>query len=747
MKYMVIVVAIAAIMSFANAADGDVEHSAELRSELRSDTHLDHVYKHETGQRDTVEVIIGVQATGNYIPFWGNSYDACRFMTLYLQNEINVAGQIVTLSFMPSTNATGTFDNVRVNLCHTSATELSTTFDNNYTGNTPVEVMNVASLLVGNAGNVWMDWDIDFDYNNADNLLVEILWNGDGGVGVPIWRTTEAVPRRLYAWDDMATTGTVGNQCYYVKLAISTGPPPDHDAGVVSIDAPGLNLMPNTTLNPTATYRNFGTNQETFDVYYLIDSVGVNIYNETANITLAATTDTTISFASWTCGSGTGTTYDITAYTVLVGDINPANDTLTQQSVVNPTFWEILDPPTFPSPASGHSQATAHDGYYFVFSCGGSYSEVQVYDIANNTWTAGPNNPTGAAQYGTADFVVDKYYRIGGYSGTAAMNVVDIYDPAGSTWSSGATAPTLLIDQISGVYNDSLIYCLGGGNWFSGVTPNTGVYFYDVYSDAWTTATSFPGAGRGCLGGGIIDTFAIVACGYDGSAMRIDYIVGVIDPANPATIVWGSPTNIPGIDSLYRMPSGVDPFNKELWLTCGQKWTTQINRTFSYAVYTDTWTEWAAPKPQVVANVTPIAITTTTNGDLGLYVAGGYSGGAPVNDHEVFHTGKTTGIEEQPGQSTGPLTFGFAPNMPNPVSGYTAIQYTTTKSGKASLKVYDGLGRLVRTLVDRSIEPAGSKTVYWNGKDDARRDVANGVYFLKLDAQGETATQKMILVK
>lgn len=741
MKFTHIIVALTMITMLGFAAEGDIEPNLELWNT----THELNAPRYDRLQRDTVEVIIGTQVTGNYIPFWGDTYNACRFQTLYLQSEINQAGRIVTFSFMPSGSNTGTYDNMRVYLCHTNVTQLSTTFDLNYGGNTPVLVIDEPSMLIGNAGNVWMDWDVSFDYNNADNLLIEIRWNGDNGVGVPIWRTGEAVPRRLYAWDDNATTGTAGNQCYYTKLAISTGPPPEHDAGVVSIDAPGLNIMPNTTLDPTATYRNFGTNQETFDVYYLIDSLGVNIYNETANITLDAATDTTISFASWTCGTETGTTYDITTYTMLSGDINPANDTLTQQTVINPTYWEILT--DLPAAMTGHSEATAHDDYYYIFSGGSGNNELLIYDIANGTWSSGTSNPSGMAQYGTANHVVDKYYRIGGWNGSAALNTVDIYDPAETTWSSGANAPTLLVDHISGVYNDSLIYCFGGGNWYSSVTPNTGVYFYDVYGNAWTAATSFPGAGRGCLAGGVIDSFAIVACGYDGSAMRIDYVVGVIDPANPATITWGSPTTIPAIDSLYRMPSGIDPFNQELWITCGQKWTVQINRTFSYSVYTDTWTEWMAPKYQVVANVTPIAITTTTEGDLGLYVGGGYYAGAPVNDHEVFHTGKTTGVKEQPKQKPNSFAFGFAPTMPNPVSGYTAIQYTTTRSGATTLKVYDGLGRLVRSLVNRTIEPAGTKTVYWNAKDDAHRTVSNGIYFVRLEAEGKTAIHKMILMK
>jgi hypothetical protein len=695
--------------------------------------------------RDTVEVIIGTQVTGNYIPFWGSNYNACRFQTLYLQSEINQAGQIVTFSFMPSGSNTGTYDNVRVYMCHTNVAQLNTTFDVNYGGNTPELVINEPSMVIGNAGNIWMDWDVAFDYNNVDNLLIEIRWNGDNGIGVPIWRTGEAVPRRLYAWDDNASTGTSGNQCYYAKLAISTGPPPDHDVGVVSIDAPGTNVMPNTTLDPTATYGNFGSTQETFDVYYLIDSAGVNIYNETANITLDPAADTAIAFASWTSCGTTGTIYDITAYTVLPGDTNPANDTLTQQTVVNPTYWEILT--DISSASTGHSEATAHDGYYYVFSAGGGNNELWIYDITGGSWSTGPTNPSGMAQYGSVNYVVDRYYRIGGWNGSSAISSVDVYDPGSSSWSTGTNAPALLIDHITGVYNDSLIFSFGGGNWYSSVTPNNGVYFYDVYSDAWTTATSFPGSPRGCLGGGVIDSFAIVACGFDGTAMRIDYIVGVINAADPSSIAWGSPADIPAIDSLYRMPCGVDPFNQELWLACGQKWTTQINRTFSYAVYTDTWTEWNAPKNQVVANVTPIAITTTTENDLGLYVAGGYYGSGPVTAHEVLHTGKTTAIQEQPKQETSSVAFGFAPTMPNPVSGYAPIQYTTTQSGATQLRVYDGAGRLVKTLVDRVIEPAGTKTVYWNGKDDARRTVANGIYFVKLEAEGKTAIHKMILVK
>jgi hypothetical protein len=69
-----------------------------------------------------------------------------------------------------------------------------------------------------------MDWDISFPYNNIDNLLLEIRWSGDGGSNVALFRTAEAVPRRAYAWDDNASTGSLQNTSNYVKLAISTPP-------------------------------------------------------------------------------------------------------------------------------------------------------------------------------------------------------------------------------------------------------------------------------------------------------------------------------------------------------------------------------------------------------------------------------------------------------------------------------------------------------------------------------------------
>jgi hypothetical protein len=102
------------------------------------------------------------------------------------------------------------------------------------------------------------------------------------------------------------------------------------------------------------------------------------------------------------------------------------------------------------------------------------------------------------------------------------------------------------------------------------------------------------------------------------------------------------------------------------------------------------------------------------------------------------------GIEEEPG-SGHVAVFGFAPSMSTVHRNHVPIAYSTTAASHVSLKVYDNTGRLVRTLVDAQ-QPAGEKAVLWDNKDLNKRVVANGVYFLKLEAEGKTDVQKLIFV-
>lgn len=103
-------------------------------------------------------------------------------------------------------------------------------------------------------------------------------------------------------------------------------------------------------------------------------------------------------------------------------------------------------------------------------------------------------------------------------------------------------------------------------------------------------------------------------------------------------------------------------------------------------------------------------------------------------------------VEEKP-ITQDPKSFSLTAKTSNPTKGHTSISYSTAQNGKVSLKVYDGTGKLVRKLVDNVLEQAGTKTLYWDGKNDNHHPVAAGVYFIRLSMEGRTATKKMVIVR
>jgi len=205
---------------------------------------------------DTTWVSVGAPYTQNAIPFWGASYDAMRFQTLYMQSDINQAGTIVAFCLYSTEDAPMYFYDVRVKLCHTSVTELGTEFAANYGGNSPKTIMDADSLLVGTGTNgTWYYFPADFNYNNADNLVLEIAWQGDQGSTVRFWRNSNGANRRLYAYnDDEAQYGTVDNvMAYHARLGfLPTGvgeplPPAPVEPGLTvapTLGRPPFRLIP-----------------------------------------------------------------------------------------------------------------------------------------------------------------------------------------------------------------------------------------------------------------------------------------------------------------------------------------------------------------------------------------------------------------------------------------------------------------------------------------------------------------------
>ncbi len=86
------------------------------------------------------------------------------------------------------------------------------------------------------------------------------------------------------------------------------------------------------------------------------------------------------------------------------------------------------------------------------------------------------------------------------------------------------------------------------------------------------------------------------------------------------------------------------------------------------------------------------------------------------------------------------------PAAPNPFLGATGIRYALKDAGRVEVSVYALDGRLVRTLVS-GMEPAGERTVTWDGRDAGGREVASGAYLIRFRAAGHSQTQRVIRLK
>jgi len=85
-------------------------------------------------------------------------------------------------------------------------------------------------------------------------------------------------------------------------------------------------------------------------------------------------------------------------------------------------------------------------------------------------------------------------------------------------------------------------------------------------------------------------------------------------------------------------------------------------------------------------------------------------------------------------------------NSPNPFNPTTTVAYSLPAADEVSLAVYNSRGQLVKTLVSGPAT-AGAHEVIWNGRDDAGRACASGVYFCRLSTSIAQQTTKMLLLK
>jgi hypothetical protein len=124
----------------------------------------------------------------------------------------------------------------------------------------------------------------------------------------------------------------------------------------------------------------------------------------------------------------------------------------------------------------------------------------------------------------------------------------------------------------------------------------------------------------------------------------------------------------------------------------------------------------------------------------------GYAGEWPLGSlweaaETLGHLILASGPDAVAAESDRPSDFCLGRNYPNPFNPMTTVPFRVREAGRVTLKVYDAAGRLAAVLADGRFA-AGNHTARFDASG-----LASGIYVIRMEAEGFTASRKMVLVK
>jgi hypothetical protein len=101
-----------------------------------------------------------------------------------------------------------------------------------------------------------------------------------------------------------------------------------------------------------------------------------------------------------------------------------------------------------------------------------------------------------------------------------------------------------------------------------------------------------------------------------------------------------------------------------------------------------------------------------------------------------------TGVDGRPAAGSVSLAAAY----PNPFQRLSTLRFTLPVASRATLRIHDLAGRVVRTLLDSDMS-AGAQSSTWDARDDRGLRVPDGTYFARLTVGDRIASRTMILVR
>lgn len=536
------------------------------------------------------------------------------------------------------------------------------------------------------------------------------------------------------------------------------------DVMPTSIDEPAVAVSQGISLSPIATVENLGNGPATFDIVCNIDSLGsqVLVYSDTVHMTaLAGSTDTAVTFPrTWNASDAPGIYYQTTVYTMLSGDDDPSNDTLTSTTVTYDPGKVIQSPYTAIPPTI--------DG----FLAAGEWSNATTRDVSDLIGTPDANDPFGSANIyvmndgdnlymavdAAADSTADDFDQIAPYFDDNNDHVFPSAPDTseGNYWLwkiAGADSLSHRWIQAGGVMGNEYLVGFPGA---IGIT--SGHQQFELEIPLGTLAQELNASAGDTVGFFIlaIDGFGFSTYGwwpYDtdpttGWYTPSEYGDIILEPApiihDGATISIDSLPDTLCTDSTYtpcvtvvNFGNVVETFDAYFSIPPVYDETTTVSNLAPSGTTHVCFPNWVVPSLPDSSWYTMTSCVLVP-GDTG-------SSNDCITD-SVFAYMCEVGIEETWKGPAVPRVFALGQNSPNPFNHRTEVRYQIPVKAEVSLRVYDLSGRLVAMLRDETQEP-GYYTVAWDGRDGNSSQVPSGIYLYRMEAGEFVSTQKLILLR
>jgi hypothetical protein len=392
---------------------------------------------------------------------------------------------------------------------------------------------------------------------------------------------------------------------------------------------------------------------------------------------------------------------------------------------------------------AGYASTGADADYVTIkYNPNGDTAWVRIYngpgnshDIAQTMFVDGSGNVyvTGMSYSSGTDFdyATIKYSP----NGNVAAGWPRVYNNAAASMSDQPR--DIVVDDAGYVYVTGESYGIGTNTDYLTIKydPNGNIAWEERYNNQWNTddrsySIALDGAGN-----------VFVAGVSGGHNFTIKYNSG-------GDTVWTSryvSNTSPESDTIDWNPSIVTDSCNNLYLA-GSINTSDTSWDYITIKYTsDGDTAWVKSY-NGPGSYYDIASAIAVYGCEDVYVTGSSIGDGTGYDFATIKYQSPGDVKDETGGREKPSEFALSQNYPNPFNPATKIEFTISKSGYVSLRIYDILGRKVRTLVSEHLS-SGYKSVLWDGKNAVGKDVASGIYFYQLRIGDFSEAKKMLLLK